>query len=151
MDKSSKRFQVHLGTLINSGKIKKIDLHRKSKIPRASIDGYLDRGSVPDLNALDKIAEALEIDPVELIKPIDKKPISLPHTLDDCLEVVAKAAKGNISVVSSKKSEEQLIPDHLLRKIRALSDSDKEIFFLQLESSLKALGADESDEQSNIG
>jgi transcriptional regulator with XRE-family HTH domain len=68
MGKSSEAFKKNLQAILDSRQIKKIELHRKTGLARNSIDGYLGN-AVPDLNAVDKIAEALDVSSLDLIKP----------------------------------------------------------------------------------
>jgi transcriptional regulator with XRE-family HTH domain len=84
----------HLRQAIELGHVKKIDLHRRTGIGRPSIDGYIG-GAVPDLVALDKIADALNCDPRELIKPDNAPPI-LEHTLKDCMDAIATALATSV-------------------------------------------------------
>jgi transcriptional regulator with XRE-family HTH domain len=56
------------------------------------LDRYL-KGAEPGLHTLELIADALQTDPRELIKP-DIDPVIRAHTLMDCLEAVNKAATG---------------------------------------------------------
>ncbi len=108
MNKSAKTFTIFIERALQLGVVKKIDLHRKTGIGRGSIDGYLS-GAIPSLEALDKIADALNEKSWRLIQPdTDKFPA------------------------------EKIIPTEILDKIAKLSESDRELFFGNVELVLKA-------------
>jgi transcriptional regulator with XRE-family HTH domain len=118
MANSSETFRKKLKQLIDSGTIKKIDLHRKTGIARNSIDGYL-MGATPDLDVLDKIANVLGLSPLELISNPDQTPI-LPHTIQDCLEAVNKVALGKTlskPPIPTPEEEPPLAPGEIRVKV----------------------------------
>lgn len=91
MSKAQSVLSSKLSKLIEKG-LTKSELSRTSRISRTAIDKYISMEVSPTLDALDKIADALGCDPSDLIKD-DSKPLVIPHSLEDCLEAVTKAAK----------------------------------------------------------
>lgn len=89
MSKSVKIFVNRLRKQINSGAISKSKLNKDSTVARPSIDGYLSGKLKPSLESAEQIANALGY---SLSDFISEKPNSV-HTLDDCLDVVNRAAK----------------------------------------------------------
>lgn len=91
--KVSERFRQALETAIESGRISKIQLSRKSKIARPSIDRYLDGDNVPGLDQAEKLAEACGYSLVEFLKS-DGQPLPVQqHDLHDCYAEIGKALK----------------------------------------------------------
>ena len=92
MGKHLESFRIRLKDAFDSGRITQAELHRKTGISGSMINRYL-KGSEPGLYSIELIASALECDPRELIKP-ENEPIVRPHALQDCLDVVNRAATG---------------------------------------------------------
>jgi hypothetical protein len=70
-------FRDNLAQALASGAISKSELHRKTKIARPTIDSYLS-GAEPGLRAVGKIADALERQSWEMIKPLGAEPTPAP-------------------------------------------------------------------------
>lgn len=104
MSKSAVRFKEHVTKLIDSGIITKTDLHQKTGLSRPTIDRYL-ANTPPDLDSLDRIADALECEPSELIKP-EGQPILVPHKLEDCILAIANA----LALGKQRLTKKQLFP-----------------------------------------
>lgn len=146
MTKSSERFKNRLLALINSGIIKKIDLHRKTGLARNSIDGYLEN-AVPDLDALDKIADALGTPSWDLIKPEDQ-PLSIPHSLEDCFEAVGKAALGKPVLVKTSEGSD-IIPSEFLEKFNQIPGSKRKVYLKQWDNDMDTfLGSSKKHSQT---
>lgn len=124
MSKSTKRFKKRLTELLDKGFISKTELHHKTGLSRPTIDRYLAKTS-PDLETLDKIADALGYESAELIKS-DREEISKPHTLNDCLDTIVKA------IAEAKDYDPQIASRDLKKKCesegeRAKPDQEKHI------------------------
>lgn len=95
MSSSAEVFKEWLEELFNSGKISKIEFHRRSEIPRPSIDGYL-KGAVPDLNVLDRAAKAVNEVPWNLITPEHER---------------SKTLEGLVKIVQEQEAKLFRLPD----------------------------------------
>lgn len=97
MGKSSEALREKLRAAFETKAPSKMELHRKTGIPRPSIDGYL-RGAVPDLDALDAIADALDTTPWELLRPpgAQPTPVERDHELAECYRRVAQDAARRV-------------------------------------------------------
>jgi transcriptional regulator with XRE-family HTH domain len=92
MPNSAKALAKNLSKLTESEpkQISKTQLSEKSGIGRSSLDAYIKEQTIPQLDVLDRIANALGANPEDLIRDEDR-PLVLAHTLKDCLETITKA------------------------------------------------------------
>lgn len=89
---------------------------RKVGYTRSGVDKWLSKETTPGLKALDKIAEALEKDAWELIKPLNA--VEAPkHTPDDCLRVAMNPPAGKTTAFLTNE-EKTLLAD--LRQLEPL-------------------------------
>lgn len=146
MNKALDAFIKRLETSIKTNRISKIELNRKTGISRNMIDRYL-KGAIPGLDIIEKIAEALNIKPWELIQPLNI-PVVRTHTLDDCLEAVRKAAKGEQQYRS--QISEGLIPADILNLISKLDDHRRENYFEMMRETL-IQATSYSDDEDDVG
>lgn len=89
MGKSSELLRKALKAAVDSKKITITELEKITKIPRPSFYGYL-KGAVPDLDSLDKIAEALGYQANQLITEDGHPPVKA-HSVKDCYDSIGKA------------------------------------------------------------
>lgn len=112
MGKSSEVLKEKLRAAFEAKAPSKMELHRKTGIPRPSIDGYL-RGAVPDLDALDAIADAIGTKPWTLIRPegaeapllTAAEPTHREHTLADCKRAVDAALERQMAADAETRAK----------------------------------------------
>lgn len=81
MFRSSKSLADFLEGLLESGKISKTELHKRTGIGRPNIDAYISLKSSPTLDSLDRISEAIAIPPWDLIKDHDEEKSSVQREI----------------------------------------------------------------------
>jgi transcriptional regulator with XRE-family HTH domain len=159
MGKYLEAFKIRLKEVFDAGKISQAELHRKTGISGSMINRYL-KGAEPGLCSIELIAEALECDPRDLIKPegeSEKTTISVDEHLKT-LEMYIQAQQSTqealqkanglcqkqakqIQELESKLSEPAL--QKILSVLSTLDDSQKRSVLRHAEM-LKRTGASSS-------
>lgn len=89
MGKSAELLINRLNEVFASGRMRKADFLRKTGMSPSVLEAYLQRRSVPGLEAVERIAEAIEVAPWELLNPgVEPTPLADTETLDNLAEVL---------------------------------------------------------------
>lgn len=88
MSKSPKTLAKKLAAFIDGKEMSKMGLHKRTGLTRDSINDYLSETTVPRLDQVDRLAEAMGVEPWQLIQPGNLTPrqmriISLVSAMED--------------------------------------------------------------------
>lgn len=92
MSKASEIFRNKLAEILNSEKISRSELHRRSGVPRPNFDVYLSGKSVPGLDQAEKIANALGYSLGEFLSGTEAPAAATEHSIRECVRRVSAAA-----------------------------------------------------------
>lgn len=124
MANSTERLAKTLNHFLSRDFTTKAELSRKAGISRANLDLYLKGKSSPTLDTLDQIASAIEMTPAQIFQ--EPGPIIQPHSLQDCLDTVTKAAL-------SKSSDDDELIREAVSLLSALDKTERRGFVTRLQ------------------
>lgn len=96
MGKYLDSFRKHLKAALDSNLISKAELHRKTGISLSMLYRYLENAE-PGLHTLELIADALNTNPLELIK-LQNEPLKRSHTVDECLLEISMGYEDDLLI-----------------------------------------------------
>lgn len=114
MGRSSQILRSQLDRVINVEKTISItELERRTGIKRKSIYGYL-AGAVPDLDSLDKLADALDMKSWDAIKLVEGQRPPTPQEIDD--EKALERMRKGLQCLRREESEFQVENESKVKK-----------------------------------